>query len=229
MTDARSEKKKSRGGGAGKSLKEQYQWQLWFIIAMNSVFLYGVVKSNVISKDGVVSAIKDFKGLVPIGLALVIATVLNGLISPDMKARLVFLRWNHALPGHRAFTMYAGRDPRIDLSALKTKFGDPLPVDPIEQNQVWYGIYRTMENDPAVRQEHRDFLLTRDYTWLSVIFFVLYGITGMYEIPSMKIGLIYLGILALQYIVVRQAASNYGIRMVTTVLARFGPKEGPVR
>jgi hypothetical protein len=43
----------------------------------------------------------------------------------------------------------------------------------------------------------------------------------------MKIGLIYLLVLVAQYAVARQAASNYGIRMVTTVLARRAAKEGP--
>ena len=42
----------------------------------------------------------------------------------------------------------------------------------------------------------------------------------MYAIPSTKIGLLYLVFLILQYVVVRQAASNYGIRFVTTVLAQ---------
>ena len=33
-----------------------------------------------------------------------------------------------------------------------------FPVDPVEQNRAWYRIYKTMENDTAVRQVHRDFL-----------------------------------------------------------------------
>jgi hypothetical protein len=51
---------------------------------------------------------------------------------------------------------------------------------------------------------------------------MFYGIIGLYAIPSLRIGLLYVLILLAQYIVVRQAASNYGIEFVTTVLARKG-------
>ena len=87
---------------AGKSLKEQNRWQLWILVAVNSLFLYGLVQGNAIRVDGLRAAFKDAQNLIPVGAALVIATVLNGLVSADIKARLVFLRWNHALPGHRA-------------------------------------------------------------------------------------------------------------------------------
>jgi len=52
------------------------------------------------------------------------------------------------------------------------------------------------------------------------LFIVLYGSAGLYAIPSRKVGLLYVALLILQYVVVRQAASNYGIRFVTTVLAQ---------
>jgi hypothetical protein len=48
----------------------------------------------------------------------VVTTVANGLLSADMKARFVFLRWHHPLPGNRAFSKYAQQDPRIDQIRL---------------------------------------------------------------------------------------------------------------
>ena len=214
-------------GGAGKSLKDQYRWQLWIIVAVNTLFLYGVVQANAIKVEGLRAIFTDAQNLLPVGVALVVATVLTGLLSSEAKARLVFLRWHHALPGHRAFTVHAVRDPRVDVAALEKLHGAAFPVDPVEQNRVWYRIYKTMENDAAVRQVHRDFLILRDYTGLCAVFFVLYGAAGMFAIPSTKVGLIYLLVLALQFVCVRQAASNYGTRMVTTVLARRAGKETP--
>jgi hypothetical protein len=227
MTKASGAEAAPHSSETGKSLKDQNRWQLWIIVAANSLFLYGVVQADAIKADGLRAAFTDVQNLVPVGLALVIATVLNGLVSTDMKARLVFHSWRHALPGHRAFSKYAVRDPRIDLSALENQHGGPLPVDPVEQNRAWYRIYKTVENDQAVRQVHRDFLLLRDHTGLCAVFIAFYGAAGLYAIPSMKIGLIYLLVLVAQYAVARQAASNYGIRMVTTVLARRAAKEGP--
>lgn len=97
----------------------------------------------------------------------------------------------------------------------------------MEQNRTWYRMYKSIENDPAVRQAHRDYLLMRDYTGLCAVFLVLYGAAGTFFIPSMRVGLIYLAVLAAQFILVRQAACNYGTRFVTTVLARKTGKEVP--
>jgi hypothetical protein len=227
----------TRGGGGAaatprpetaKSLKDQYRWQLWIIVAINTLFLYGVVQANAIKVDGLRAIFTDAQNLLPVGVALIVARVLNGLLSADAKARVVFLRWRHSLPGHRAFTEHAMRDPRIDVAALEKVHGGPLPTDPVEQNRVWYRMYNSIEHDPAVRQAHHDYLFMRDYTGLCAVFIVLYGAAGMFFIPSIKVGLIYLVVLAAQFVLVHQAASNYGTRFVTTVLARKTGKEVPI-
>ncbi len=227
MTNTSGAETAPGGGGAGKSLKDQNRWQLWIVVAVNSVFLYGVIQANAIKAEGLCTVLTDAQKLVPVGLVVIVATVLNGLLSADMKARLVFLRWRHALPGHRAFSKYAVLDPRIDVFAIERLHGRPLPADPVEQNRVWYRIYKGVENDTAVRQVHRDFLLLRDYTGVCALFIVFYGTAGFYAIPSIRVGWIYLLVLVAQYLLVRQAASNYGVRLVTTVLARRAAKEGP--
>ena len=227
MTSGRGGAEAASRAETGKSLKDQYRWQLWIIVAVNTLFLYGVAQANAIKVDGLRAVLTDAQNLLPVGLALIVATALTGLLSSEAKARLVFLRWHNVLPGHRAFTVHAVRDPRIDVGALEKIHGAAFPVDPVEQNRAWYRIYKTMENDTAVRQVHRDFLLLRDYTSLCAVFFVLYGAAGLFVIPSIKVGLIYLLVLAVQFVFVRQAASNYGTRMVTTVLARRVGKEPP--
>jgi hypothetical protein len=215
------------GGTGGKSLKEQNRWQLWLVVAFNSLFLYGVVQANAIRVDGLRAAFSDASNLLPVGFALILTTVLNGVLSAKAKERLVFLRWHHALPGHRAFSLHAGADPRIDPAALLKLHGSALPTDPLEQNRAWYRIYKGVEKEPAVVQVHRDFLLLRDYAGLSALFVVFFGAAALYAINSPRVWLVYLLLLALQYGVVRQSASNYGIRMVTTVLALRAAKEEP--
>ncbi len=202
-----------------KSLKEQNRWYLWLIIAANFLFLYTVVQANAIETAGLRAVFKNTSSLLPVGFAVIIATVLNGLLSADNKARLVFLRWHYALPGHRAFSRYAKADPRIDLDSLTEMHGSALPVDPIEQNRVWYRLYKSIENHPAVLQVHLDFLLLRDYAGLAAFFIIFVGAAGLYAIPSLKVGGIYLLVLVIQFIAVRHSAATYGVRMVTTVLA----------
>ncbi len=203
-----------------KSIKDQYGKYLWLIIAANTVFLLGIAKANAIRLDGLRSLFANAESLLPLGFAVVVTTVLNGLLSADTKARFVFLRWNHALPGHRAFTVYAKRDPRVDIAALVALNGSELPADPVEQNRLWYKFYRSMEGDLAVDQSHKDFLLLRDYTGLSLLFVLFYGAAGIISIPSIRVSLSYVVLLIVQFAIVRHAASNYGIRFVTTVLAR---------
>jgi len=207
-----------------RSLKERNRALLWTIIAVNALFFYAVVRANAIDLNNLSSIVSEAQHLLPVGLAVLVSTVLNGFLSADTKARLVFLRWRCALPGHQAFSRYANSDPRIDPVVLRKTLGSAFPIDPIDQNRTWYRLYRTVEKEPAVDQVHRDFLLLRDYTGLSVLFVIFNGVVGLYAISSLKVWALYLLLLVLQYIVVRQAASQYGVRMVTTVLARVGPK-----
>jgi hypothetical protein len=208
-----------------KSLKEQNRWQIWLIIALNSLLLYGATAATATKFADLCSTLPDTGKLVPFGLAVVVATVMNGLLDPNTtKARLVFLRWRDPLPGSRAFSKYVTADPRIDPAKVETAVGSPLPIEPVQQNRTWFRLYKAVENDPAVLQVHRDFLLTRDYTSLATLFLVIYGTASVFVVPSTKILLIYLLFLVLQYIMARQAASRYGVRMVTTVLARATAK-----
>jgi hypothetical protein len=202
-----------------KSLKEQNLWKLWLLVSLNTVFLYGVIQADAIEVNGLRSIFTEAENLIPVAMATVLATVLNGFLSANAKARLVFLRWSHALPGHRVFSQYAPSDPRIDLARLERMNGSKFPTDHVEQNRVWYRIYKTVENLPSILQIHRDFLLLRDYTGLSVPFLIFYGAAGLYAIPSIKVATVYLILLLAQYVIFRQSASNYGIRMVTNVLA----------
>lgn len=203
-----------------KPLKEQNRGHIWLIVAVNSLFLYAVVQANAIEATGLRAMLKDTGNLLPVGLALIISTVLNGLLSADTKARLVFLRWQNPLPGHRAFTQYGKTDPRVDLAKVTKLHGSALPTDPSEQNKVWYQFYKTVDNNPAVLQVHRDFLLMRDYAGLAALFIIFYGAAGLYAIPSLKVAGFYILLLIIQYAIVRRAAAIYGVRMVTTVLAQ---------
>jgi hypothetical protein len=91
------------------------------------VVFYTVVQSGAIATAGWKGIFTATSNLLPIGFAFIVTSVTNGLLSANMKARLVFLRWMYALPGHRAFSKYALADPRIDLARLKKSLGNKLP------------------------------------------------------------------------------------------------------
>jgi hypothetical protein len=208
---------------AAASLKEQKRASIWAIIAVNLLFLYTVYVSDSIIIIGRLTVLAAASNLLPVGLAGIVATLLNGILSADSKASLVYLRRRDALPGSRAFSLYARSDPRIDVASLEKLLGSPLPSNPQEQNRAWYKLYRQMEGDPAVIETHRNFLLLRDYAGLSALFVPCLGAIGLYSIRSTAVWSIYVVLLLVQFAVARQAAAQYGVRMVTNVLARIVP------
>jgi len=213
----------AKKGGSAK-LKDQNRWQLWLIIAANAVVFYGACQWEAIALSGYKASLAGTANLLPVGLAVVVTTIANGLLTSAMKDRLVFLRWHHALPGHRAFSVYAKADPRIDFARLQRACGNKVPTDPKGENSLWYRFYLEVQDVPAVQQVHRDFLLLRDYTGLAALFLIGLGIAAPFLVAPSKAFWIYLGILLLQFVVVRHAAATYGVRFVCTVLAQKAGK-----
>ena len=108
---------------SGRPLKDSNRMHLALIVVMNALLLYTVAQAGTISIAGLKSLFTESSNLLPVGFALIAATVANGLLSANMKARLVFLRWRYTLPGHRAFSKYAVSDPRVDIAKLKKAWG----------------------------------------------------------------------------------------------------------
>ena len=215
--------------GASTSLKDQIRWQLWLIIALNAVIFYSIARFDSIETAGWKGLFSAATNLLPIGLAFIVTSVANGLLSANMKARLVFLRWTHALPGHRAFSEHAPADPRIDLDRLKKCLGNKPPKGPEAENKVWYCIFKEQEAAPEVQHIHREFLLMRDYAGLSALFFVGLSVAAFVLVHSWKTALTYCLLLLLQFVVARHVAATYGARFVCTVMAvkSAKPAAGP--
>ncbi len=201
------------------SLKEQNTWKLWLILAANAVFFYTIIKTGSMQLSGLDKAFSEAGTLAPVGIAGILVTVLNALPSSDLKASLVFWRLRFALPGHRAFSGYALSDTRINSEKLVKMFKGKLPTTPEEQNAAWYKLYKTVQNDVAVADSHKTFLLLRDYTSLSVTVFFVFGSLTVILLRDKWVELAYVSVLTAQYFIVRQGAANAGVRMVTNVLA----------
>jgi hypothetical protein len=205
--------------GTSKSLKDQNRWHLWLLIAVNSAGFYTALNFSGFESLGFRALIDSATQLLPVGLAAVVTTIANGLLSADMKARLVFLRWHHPLPGNRAFSKYARQDPRIDQVRLAQLIDVKSLSIPEAENAAWYRIYKESQNDPSVQHVHREFLLLRDYAGLAALFLVGFGAVALLTVQPARVLVVYCLLLAAQFIVVRHAAATYGIRFVTTVLA----------
>ncbi len=200
------------------SLKEENSKITWIFIVF-CLTLYIIFQGGTLSWSGLFDTFNQMnvKGIV-FTLSPIIAIVLTGIISAKNKARLVFWRWKNALPGHRVFTQIATKDSRINLEELKTKIGT-LPKKPVEQNQMWYTIYKKHRNDITVRSEHKKFLLSRDLTAIATLFMVFGTIGLAFMNQDLMLTLSYFGLMFLIYIILSIVSQNSGKRFVCNVLA----------
>ena len=161
-----------------------------------------------------ISIKSSFFGLIaPIGVF-----TLNGLLSADTKARVVYWRIAYPLPGCRAFSKHLEKEPRADPDRLARKWG-PFPVAPSDQNRLWYRINQSVEKDIRVHEAHRAWLFSRDLTAYSVLFFAFFGVATLICDAPWSIAKWYLFGLGVQYLVLMKAAQTYGVRFVRSVLS----------
>ena len=200
-------------------LKDSYKWQLRAVMIVNIAVFWGVVvsRADFSAIADLLSSLSIEDGI--IGLIAPVATfVLNGLVSADTKARVVYWRYRHPLPGSRAFSEHLRREVRADPDRLARGWG-PFPSKPAEENRLWYRIYKSVEKDLGVHEAHRAWLFSRDLTAYVLLFLGLFGISTLVsEVPGETTGW-YLVALVVQYSAVMIAARNYGVRFVRTVLA----------
>jgi len=204
-----------------KYLKSEYSWKIYLFIAAHIAIFLGLLISNSIAhleirpfwdkfleKDGMYAL-----------LAPIITIILTGIFPPGIKASLVFWKIKYPLPGCRVFTILGPKDDRINMSKLQQKYGN-LPIEPKEQNTLWYKIYKSQSSKASIINSHADFLFTRDLTAISVILLIiLLPITYFISMISSEIRIIYTSILILQYIILAIVSQNYGNRFVCNVLA----------
>lgn len=208
------------------SLKAQNLWMLIGFVATNVVVFWAVVATgalDVYTWVGLLRGVDLTDGI--LGLALpAAAIVLSGLISTDGKARIVFLRWTHPLPGSRAFTELGPRDPRVEMASLRTRLGE-LPTDSDAQNALWYRLSKRHGDKPPVMNAHRWWLLTRDMTALGLLFLLAFGAGVLVTGHGWEVTSSYIGLLLVQMVAVRTSAKNYGDRFVCTVLGEEATAE----
>ena len=199
-------------------LKDSYKWPLRAMAALNvAIFLAVVFTRADFSEIGtLLSSISIKDGTVGL-IASIGAFVLDGLLSADTKARIIYWKYTHPLPGSRAFSEHLGEEPRADPDRLAQQWG-AFPDDPVEQNRLWYRIYKNVEEEIRVHEAHRAWLFSRDIAAYAVLFLAFFGIGTLISDTPWTSARWYLVGLAGQYLLAIAAARTYGVRFVRTVL-----------
>lgn len=205
-----------------KTLKNYNGYLNTFTIVNSALFIWFTwfCKSKSISLESinqVYKIVNEKNGIILFSL-LLLTIILNSLLSSNQKYSLVYWRIKNPLPGTRIFTEIAHKDPRINMNMLSEKYGE-LPINPNEQNNLWYEIYSKHKDDTMVFESHRSFLMMRDMTGLSIIFFVVYSISSLVIKGSIKFTWIYILCLFVQYIAICVSCRNLGERFACNVLA----------
>lgn len=211
---------KKESGSKEPYLKGKNAIYLWSFISINiAVFL-----CLLIGKTLTESSIDHFwhrvtmrNGIFAVAIPI-LAIVLSGVLGDRGKVRLVFWRWKNPLPGCRVFSELLKTDPRIDLPALRSKLGE-LPRGAHAQNALWFSIYRRHSAAPRISESHRIYLLTRDMAVIAALFAVLLPIAAGIGAAGFTISCLYGLPLIGQYILIANAARNYGNRFVLNVLS----------
>ena len=189
---------------------------LVLVVIANAALYYAILTSTY-DAASVSNLLADYESYIPGGLIALIVGILNSQLGHAAKARLVFWRWQHPLPGSFAFTNIMPTDSRIDPNSLLA-FANPLPEQPDEQNRLWFKWYREFQEEASIKQVHREYLLTRDWTGLAFLFLLLLVPLSLWQMDLTGSGIL-AGSLMAQYLLVRRSAKNHGERFVASVLA----------
>jgi hypothetical protein len=131
---------------------------------------------------------------------------------------IIFWKVKNPLPGSRAFTELALKDPRIDIKELENRYGK-LPTEPRDQNALWYKIFKEKQDEKIIHASHGHWLLFREIVVISVMIALLLVPISLF-INFGKISTIYAFLVLVQYLILRQVAVNAAERFTCNVLAR---------
>jgi hypothetical protein len=203
------------------TLKSKNQRVILGVLVANMVVIWLILSGKdlalaVSSLPGVEARILKSAAIASLGSA--IALIINHVVSPQVKAMLVFWRLKNVLPGHRAFSELLDVDPRIDRTSLTKALGR-FPSSPRDQNTLWYRLLKKHESSPVIMESHQHFLLLRDLTAMSCLLLLPVLMAGVLEFAQWAQVGTCLTVLALEYIFIRLAAKNAGERLVGNVLA----------
>lgn len=205
-----------------KPLKEQNAPLITAYLVVNCLVFWGLVNRNLLDVSfsninvETLSAQMFAQPTLYSLVAFFLTKVLVKALPRKWVEVLVFWRLRYRLPGFRAFSHWMKRDPRINMPVIRSRF-DPLPHHPVEQNRLWYTLYKKHSASASVTNAHKNYLLMRDITGLSVILAVILGVSGFRLMPF-TIAVIYSLALIMMYLLISQAARSYAVDFVMNVL-----------
>lgn len=152
-------------------------------------------------------------------LAVAATAIINGMIGPETKAKIVFLRWKNPSPETRVFSDLIAKDGRIDIRRIDLEIKGASSFSAEKQNVAWFDYYLHSQTNPLVVSCERNYVYYRDYACMLILFALTALTASFYFRDHLNLILICLLILAVQYAFVAPVAARSGNEFATTVIA----------
>lgn len=207
---------------ATKSLKARNRVILGGVLTADALLLALLATSPAMLQTEAWTSTASLRAMLAVFMPVVVL-LLNCVVPASLKATLVFWRVRHVLPGHRAFSRHAHRDPRIDVDRLRRNVG-AFPDEPRAQNTLWYRLFKKVEQEVLIDHVHGQFLLLRDLATISALLLLMSfgawaaGLLARQEISTAAV------VLGGQYLLAALSARWQGTGLVSSVLALHGAK-----
>ena len=185
-------------------------------IIIFSIFV-GVISPAFSDVEQLLSKLKSPSGFLPL-ILYPLAIIFDGLLSDNMKHIIVFRRIKDPLPGMRAFSYIADKDPRIDFEKIKILFPQGIPTAPKDQNTKWYSLFEKYEDIDIIRESHKLFLLTRDFAALTLIFLPICIVGHFFWNSPLNVIIYHTFFLLFLFVGISISAKHYGEAFVANVL-----------
>jgi len=156
-------------------------------------------------------------GAISLVVVVLISLILRGLMPAIIRDRLIHWRWEHPLPGARAFSEIGPLDGRINMEELNRRYG-PLPVDAESQNREFYKIYHQYRDATGVLDAHKSYLSARDIAVITFFFALTLPLTVYLITGDSRRSLTYEVALLAVFLCLSLAAKGYGRRLVENTL-----------
>ncbi|SDA42470.1 hypothetical protein [Methanobrevibacter millerae] len=197
-------------------LKDYDDKLIYFIIFNISLFL--LINYNF-------KTIVDCYGIISLFLSVPVlylpVYLLNNIIPADWKFWILYYNKNPHRFASDIFTRlrqgkikYNKKD--IDLNLIFKNYR--TPNDSFEEDSLWYEIYQKNRYDPKVYQQHKLFLLSRDFTAIILPLTMLFSIVVYYLGISLDNIFIFLGISLIEIVIFRYIAIKQNEKFALSVL-----------
>lgn len=195
-----------------KAAKDQNAARLFTVLAINLFAFIWMFLDWEISMD-------SLRYFIFGPLAIAATAIINGMIGPETKAKIVFLRWKNPLPETRVFSKLIAYDRRIDMKRIDLEIKGASGFSAEMQNVAWFDYYLHSQTNPLVVSSERNYVYYRDYACMMMILVLTASSACLYFRDHINLILICILVLTAQYVFAALVAARSGNEFATTVIA----------